>query len=463
MAKLTIINPATEEIIGELDEDTTSTLQEKYNRAVSAFESWKATQISERIKIVGKFKDLLLANLDSLAEVLTKEVGKPIGQSRNEIRAVTARIDFFLENVSSVLQEETVLRTLGGTEAALEEKISYDPLGVIANISAWNYPYFVGSNVFIPALLTGNTVLYKPSEFASLTGLEIADLFYRAGLPRDVFIPVIGGGRTGAELLKLPVNGVYFTGSVGTGLKIAESLGGRLIRLQMELGGKDPAYVCDDVDIKTAAESLADGAFYNTGQSCCSVERIYVHKSVYGSFMDHFMKTVNSFKLGDPEDASTYIGPVTRSAQILQIKSQIRDAVSKGAKLLTGGDRADRKGFYLEPTVLADVNHSMEVMREESFGPVIGIMQVSSDEEATRLMNETTYGLTAGVYSSNRSRAEKILSKIDAGTVYWNCCDRVSPRLPWTGRKHSGIGSTLSRIGIQAFVQPRAWHLRSPS
>ncbi|HQI21504.1 MAG TPA: aldehyde dehydrogenase family protein, partial [Leptospiraceae bacterium] len=179
--------------------------------------------------------------------------------------------------------------------------------------------------------------------------------------------------------------------------------------------------------------------------------------------MDQFMKTVNSFKLGDPEDASTYIGPVTRSAQILQIKSQIRDAVSKGAKLLTGGDRADRKGFYLEPTVLADVNHSMEVMREESFGPVIGIMQVSSDEEATRLMNETTYGLTAGVYSSNRSRAEKILSKIDAGTVYWNCCDRVSPRLPWTGRKHSGIGSTLSRIGIQAFVQPRAWHLRSPS
>ncbi len=463
MGKLTITNPATEEIIGELEEDTEKSLGEKFALADAAQKSWSLTPFKERAGIIKKFRDLLLENLEVLAKTLTDEVGKPITQSRNEIRSVTSRIDFFLEHTEGAIETETVLRTYAaGKRLEMEEKISYDPLGTIANISAWNYPYFVGSNVFIPALLTGNAVMYKPSEFAVLTGLAIADTFKQTGLPANLFVPVIGAGKIGTELLNLPVQGVFFTGSYATGIRIAQALAGRLIRVQMELGGKDPVYVADDADAQKAAASLADGAFYNTGQSCCSVERIYVHENIYDNFLEYFLNETASFRLGDPLDDATYIGPLTRAAQILNLKSQIRDAVSKGAKLLCGGERADRRGNYLEPAVLVDVNHAMDIMREESFGPVIGIQRVESDEEALTMMNDTEYGLTAGVYSTDAARASKILSQLNAGSVYWNCCDRVSPRLPWTGRKHSGIGSTLSRAGIQAFVQPRAWHMKFP-
>jgi acyl-CoA reductase-like NAD-dependent aldehyde dehydrogenase len=342
----------------------------------------------------------------------------------------------------------------------MQERIAHEPLGVIANISAWNYPYFVGSNVFVPALLAGNTVLYKPSEFATLTGLAIAEMLHESGIPKDVFIPVIGAGSVGAELLKQPINGVFFTGSYATGAKIAEAASRKMIKTQLELGGKDPSYVCDDANVKSAAESTADGAFYNNGQSCCSVERIYVHAKVYDAFVDAFLATVRGFVVGDPMDDKTYIGPLTRGAQVQFLEKQIADAKAKGAKLLCGGARIKRPGYYFEPTVLVGVDHKMELMREESFGPIIGIQRVSSDEEALKLMNDTEYGLTAGVYTRDRDRAARILSEVNSGSVYWNCCDRVSPRLPWSGRGHSGIGATLSTYGIQTFLQPKAWHLR---
>jgi len=319
----------------------------------------------------------------------------------------------------------------------------------------------VGGNVFIPALLAGNAVLYKPSEFASLTGAEIARLLYEAGIPKDVFIPVIGGGAVGAALLEQPVDGVFFTGSVGTGKKIAEAVRGRLVKLQLELGGKDPIYVCEDVDVAKAAAGIADGAFYNTGQSCCSVERIYVNDKIYDAFVEAFVAEVRKFRRGDPADDATYIGPLTRAPQLKVLESQVKDAVKKGAKLIAGGKRAKGKGNWFEPTVLVNVNHSMAVMRDESFGPIIGIMPARNDAEAVRLMNDTSYGLTAGVYTANRTRAERVLAQLDAGSVYWNCCDRVSPRLPWSGVGDSGIGLTLSTYGIETFTRPKAWHLRS--
>jgi acyl-CoA reductase-like NAD-dependent aldehyde dehydrogenase len=331
---------------------------------------------------------------------------------------------------------------------------------VIANISAWNYPWFVGSNVFIPALLAGNAVLYKPSEFASLTGLEIARLLHASGVPEDVFIPVIGGGETGAALLKQPVDGVFFTGSVGTGRRIAEAVRGRMIKLQLELGGKDPIYVAEDVDIAKAAAGIADGAFYNTGQSCCSVERIYVNARVYDKFVDAFVGEVRKFRRGDPGEEATYIGPLTRAPQLKVLEAQVKDATKKGARVLLGGKRIKAKGNWFEPTVLTNVDHSMAVMREESFGPIIGIMPARDDAEAVKLMNDTEYGLTAGVYTNDRDRAAGLLSQIKCGSVYWNCCDRVSPRLPWSGVGNSGIGLTLSTYGIEAFTRPKAWHLR---
>jgi acyl-CoA reductase-like NAD-dependent aldehyde dehydrogenase len=255
---------------------------------------------------------------------------------------------------------------------------------------------------------------------------------------------------------------VFFTGSFGTGERIARAVRGRMIRLQLELGGKDPVYVCEDVDVNAAAAGIADGAFYNTGQSCCSVERIYVHERIFGDFLAAFVKEVKGFRMGDPQSEDTYIGPLTRAAQVRVLEGQVADARKKGAKVLLGGKRVRGPGNWFEPTVLADVNHRMAVMREESFGPVIGLMAVKDDAEATALMNDTEYGLTAGVYTKDRKRAERILAKVHAGSVYWNCCDRVSPRLPWSGVGHSGIGLTLSTYGIEAFTRPKAWHLKSP-
>ena len=454
---LKVINPANETLIKELEEDTPSTVTEKFNRAFHAQTSWSKTPLAERIAIIERFNDILKRDKEKLAAILTSEVGKPISQSRNEINGVAGRIEFFTQNVTRAMSNEPAF---SDPAQKLQETISHEPLGVVANISAWNYPYFVGSNVFIPALLTGNAVLYKPSEFSSLTGLAIAERLHEAGVPKDVFIPVIGAGTIGAKLLELPINGVFFTGSYATGKRIAAAAAEKMIKVQLELGGKDPSYICDDADVNAAAESTADGAFYNTGQSCCSVERIYVHEKIYDRFIEHFMKTVKGFIMGDPTNDKTYIGSLTRAAQIELLDRQVADAQSKGAKLLCGGKRSNQKGHFYEPTVFVDVNHSMELMRAESFGPIIGIQKVKSDDEATQLMNDSTYGLTAGVYSVNRDRATQILSAIHSGSVYWNCCDRVSPRLPWSGRKHSGIGSTLSIYGIQTFLQPKAWHLK---
>jgi acyl-CoA reductase-like NAD-dependent aldehyde dehydrogenase len=457
-----IINPASQEVIADVNADSPGDVARKVDQARSAGRDWAHTPLPQRLGAIRRFKDALAAELDPLARTLTAEVGKPITQARNELKAMAGRLDFFLNETANVLKEEVVLREGDAARPALTETIRQEPLGVVANVSAWNYPYFVGSNVFVPALLTGNTVVYKPSEFATLTGQHIARLLHAAGVPAAAFIPVVGGGDVGAALVAQPVNGVFLTSSYGTGVKIAQAVAARLLKLQLELGGKDPTYVCDDVDARTAAEGLADGAFYNTGQSCCSVERIYVHRNAAPAFIEAFVETVRGFKLGDPTDESTYIGPLARAAQIEVLESQVSDALNRGARLAIGGKRiTDRKGNYFQPTVLVDARNDMRVMRDESFGPIIGIQTVADDEEAVKLMNDTEYGLTAGVYTKDRARAEAVLERVDAGSVYWNCCDRVSPRLPWTGRRHSGIGSTLSREGIRTFLQPKAWHLRS--
>jgi acyl-CoA reductase-like NAD-dependent aldehyde dehydrogenase len=450
-----IENPATGALVEEIAEDTPESVANAYARARAAQPAWAATPLETRLAAVAAFRDLVTANQDALALTLTREMGKPVQQAKNELSALPGRIDFFLSKTAEVLREESVLHEADGS---LDEVIAHEPLGVIANVSAWNYPWFVGSNVFVPALLTGNTVLYKPSEHASLTGRRIAELLHQAGVPKDAFIALFGRGAVGQAVVDQPVNGVFFTGSYATGRRIAERVAPRLIRLQLELGGKDPTYVTDDVDVRVAAEGLADGAMYNTGQSCCSVERIYVHRAVEQAFLDAFVDVVRGFKTGDPEDPGTYIGPLARSEQLAVLEAQVADALAKGAKVLVGGKRAAGPGSYFEPTVLTGVTNEMRVMREESFGPIIGIMGVASDDEAVTLMNDTEYGLTAGVYSRDRARAERVLSRVDAGSVYVNACDRVSPRLPWTGRRHSGIGSTLSTYGIRAFLEPKAWH-----
>ncbi len=453
-----ITNPATGTVIANLAADNAATVRRKYEVARAGQLRWAKVPLRRRLEAIAKFRERIGAMHETLARTLTQEVGKPIRQSRNELNGLLGRIDFFLAESARALREEKVF---ADANQKLEERITHEPLGVIANISAWNYPYFVGSNVFVPALVAGNAVLYKPSEFATLTGLHIAEMLHEAGIPRDVFVPVVGDGATGAALVRTAVDGVFFTGSYATGAKIAAAAGRRMIKVQLELGGKDPVYVCDDVDVKAAAAGIADGAFYNTGQSCCSVERIYVHESVHDAFVAAFVAEVKGYRMGDPMAEATYIGAITRRPQLDVLRKQVADAKKKGATLHVGGSVVRGRGNWFEPTVFTDVDHSMALMREESFGPIIGIQAVADDAAAVDQMNDTEYGLTAGVYTRDAKRARRILAQVRAGSVYWNCCDRVSPRLPWSGLGHSGIGLTLSTYGIQTFTRPKAWHLRS--
>ena len=453
---LKTINPATGKEIIAIKKDSSISINEKQISAKVAQKKWATTPLSERIKIIQVFAEKLAEKKEKLAEILTSEVGKPIQQSRNEINGAINRINWLVANCQKYLADETMY-----SDDSITELIKYEPLGVIANISAWNYPYLVGTNVFIPALLAGNAVLYKPSEFATLTGIEIAETFAESQLPNNLFQLIIGAREAGEALLDLPLDGYFFTGSYATGQYIYNKVAHKMVPCQCELGGKDPLYITDDIeDIKSVAIGTADGAFYNNGQSCCAVERIYVHEKIYTEYVNHFVAEVKSWKVGQPTEDGVYIGALTRPAQISILENQVKNALENGAKIATGGKKIASEGNFFEPTVLLDVKNNMLVMQEESFGPIIGIMAIKNDEEAIALMNDTAYGLTAGVYSKNQSRAENILAAMNSGTGYWNCCDRVSAALPWSGRKHSGFGSTLSHQGIRAFVQPKAYHLR---
>jgi len=451
-----IINPATEAVIDEIAEDTEATVKEKYALVKKGQRDWGAMPVDERLGVIGQFFELLEAEKKTLAETLTAETGKPLQQSYNELNGARARIRWMLDHSKRWLEEEWIV-----TEGATREKISYEPLGVIANISAWNYPYLVGVNVFIPALIGGNGVLYKPSEYATLTGMHIQRLLYKSGVPEGVFQLVAGKGGAGEWLLELPLDGYFFTGSYRTGRLIAGKVASRLVPCQLELGGKDPLYVMDDVeDIGRVAAAALEGVVYNNGQSCCAVERIYVQEGVYDEFVKAYTEQARKMVIGDPMDSATEIGSLSRPGQLEFLQDQIADAVGKGARLLYGGGRIGGKGYFIEPAVLVDVNHGMKLMMEESFGPVVGIQKVRDDAEAVELMGDTEYGLTAAVYSKSYDRAEGVMKQLNTGTVYWNCCDRVSAGLPWSGRKNSGLGMTLSYQGIRAFVQPKAYHIR---
>jgi acyl-CoA reductase-like NAD-dependent aldehyde dehydrogenase len=456
MHMVQMVNPANEKRLEPWESHDENAVQGFVQAAVEAQKDWAAQDWNYRLSRLSRFGKLLTQESSRLAALLTQETGKPLSQARGEIEGVQSRLHFFLEETQKWSALEVMYE---GSRS--QEEITWEPMGVVANISAWNYPYFVGCNVLIPALLTGNAVMYKPSEYATQTGSALVHLLHQAGVPTPLIQCVRGGGAVARSLLSQDIHGVFFTGSLATGTKIAQQMAARMVPVQLELGGKDALYICDDVDVEVAAKAAADGAFYNTGQSCCSVERIYVHNSIIKEFVAKMRDVVNAYVMGDPMQSNTFIGPLTRGAQIEVLEKQVADAVGQGAVLECGGKALAGEGYYFEPTILSDVTHDMLVMREETFGPMIGVQAVADDAEAQELMNDTEYGLTAGVYTRDEQRARAILARINTGSVYWNCCDRVSPRLPWSGRKHSGQGSTLSYLGIRAFLRPKAWHLKA--
>jgi acyl-CoA reductase-like NAD-dependent aldehyde dehydrogenase len=453
---MNIINPATGTLISTVAPDTVETINDKLAILKKGQVSWSQVPLNDRVSALERFSGYLLQHLEACAAILSMEVGKPIQQARNEVNGACSRINWFTENASNYLSEEWITM-----EGLTKEKIVYEPLGVVCNISAWNYPYLVGTNVFVAALIAGNAVFYKPSELAILSGMQIQKYLYEAGVPENVFQLAIGSRDIGALLLDIDMDGYFFTGSYETGKYINERISGKLKPCGLELGGKDGLYITDEItDLKAVAASTADGAFYNNGQSCCSVERIYVHEKVYDKFLAAFVAEVQSYKVGDPSNEDTYIGALTRKVQPKFLAAQVADAIAKGATVLCGGHIIESEGYFFEPTVITNVTHEMDLMREESFGPIIGIMKVHSDAEAIELINDSEFGLTAAVYSNNEERVLAIQAKLDVGTVYWNCCDRVSASLPWSGRKHSGMGSTLSHAGLRTFTQLKAYHLK---
>ncbi len=450
---LDIRDPATGDVLRSVAITEAGEIGQKVARARAAQPAWAARSYAERAAALHAFRDLLATEAEECARITTSEVGKPIKQSRNEVRAVLERIDWNVQHAGDVIAERTVT-----SDGNLVERITYEPVGVVAHVSAWNYPYFVALNSIVPALLTGNAVCYKPSEHATLTGLRLVDLLHRAGVPVDLVHAIIGGGPTGAALIDADIDLVCFTGSYTTGRRVAAAAAERLLRVQLELGGKDPAYVCDDVDPEEAALAIAEAAFYNGGQSCSATERVYVHDGVWESFVAALVDVVNAYRVGDPGDDTTDIGPLARAEQIPLLEAQLTDAQDRGGKILCGGTRIDAAGNWFAPTVVVDVPDAAALIRDESFGPVIGVARVRDDADATARMDDTEFGLGAAVYTADRARAERILGALDVGNAYWNTADRSCVRLPWAGRRHSGLGTSLSESGVRAFVREKAWH-----
>ncbi|MGO9877068.1 MAG: aldehyde dehydrogenase family protein [Acidimicrobiia bacterium] len=453
---LEVRNPATGLIVRSVAITEAGEIAQKTARARTAQPAWAARPYAERAATLGNFRTMLHNEVEEFAQLTTGEVGKPIRQSRNEVRAVLERIDWNIDHVGEVVASRVVTNS-----DALQERITYEPVGVVAHISAWNYPYFVGLNSIVPALLAGNAVCYKPSEYATLTGLRLVDLMHRSGVPVDVVHAIVGAGPTGATLVDADIDMVCFTGSYATGRRVAAAAAERLLRVQLEMGGKDAAYVCDDVDAEGAALAIAEGAFYNGGQSCSATERVYVHEAIWSDFVAALVEVVSDYRVGDPTDDATDVGPLARAEQVELLESQVADAAQRGGNVLCGGARIERPGNWFAPTVVVDVPDDSALMRDETFGPVIGVARVRDDAEAAVRMDDTEFGLGAAVFTSDRDRAQRLLAGLDVGNAYWNAADRSCVRLPWSGRRHSGLGTSMSESGVRAFVREKAWHLFS--
>ena len=428
--------------------------------AVTAQAAWRRVPISARVEICRRMAAWCVEHADQLGEELTRQIGRPIAYSPFELRrGFNERVQY----LSDIAEAELA-------DIAIEPKenfhrfIRQEPVGVVLVLAPWNYPWLASVNAIVPAILAGNSVVLKMAPQTPLVAERYAEAFREAGLPEGVFqylhidhdqvAEVIGDARIGF---------VAFTGSVAGGHAVQRAASGRFIATGLELGGKDPAYVRPDAQFDATVENLVDGAMFNSGQSCCAIERIYVHRDLYTRFVEACVALTRQYRLGNPLDPATTLGPLVRTEAAEKVRQQIAEAVAKGARTLIDPAEfsADRPGSpYLAPQILVDVDHSMAIMTEETFGPVVGIMPVADDEEAIRLMNDTHYGLTASIWTSDFDAAIRLGEQIETGTFYMNRCDYLDPALAWVGVRDSGRGVTLSRRGFQPFTRLKSFHLR---
>jgi acyl-CoA reductase-like NAD-dependent aldehyde dehydrogenase len=454
-------DPATNEALGSVPLMRAEDVRRAAQAARQAQSSWAALSFRERGRILLKARAMVLEELEEIATLIHRESGKPVAEAISmEIVPTLDLMQFFARRTARLLRPERV----GIGQYALmgrSSRIIYKPLGVIGIISPWNFPWAIPLGEVVMALMAGNAVVLKPSELTPLTGLKIGEVFRRAGgLPDGLLQVMTGDGTTGAALVEAGVDKIMFTGSVGTGKRVAEAAARRLIPVVLELGGKDPMIVFDDAGIETAAHAAVWGAFANSGQACASVERCYVQSRIAPKFIDRVVELTRALKQG--ADDAPDIGSMSSERQLEIVEEHVQDALARGAKALTGGHRAaHREGAFYEPTVLVDVNHSMQVMREETFGPVLPVMIFESEDEAIGLANDSVFGLTASVWTKNIRRGRRLARQIEAGTVMVNevLYTHGIAQAPWGGVKESGMGRTHGRPGLLELVQPQHIHV----
>ena len=454
--KLKLVNPSTNEIFRELPYHSWEEAKAHLKTAGKVQKEWKHSSINSRTQLVQNAMDYFRDNSESIAQDITMQMGKPIKEARNEVRGMIHRSETLCELAGDALSDISPPKLEG-----FQRFIRREPLGVVLDIAAWNYPLLIAVNVVVPALLAGNAVAIKHSSLTPLCAIAFEDAFRHAGTPDGLVTAIILDHQDTKSIIQSGlIHHVAFTGSVAGGRRIHTSASGRFMDVGLELGGKDPAYVREDANLESSVPGVMDGVFYNAGQSCCAVERIYVHESLFDKFVEGAVLFMNKLKIGDPLDDTTDLGPLAQKSGIKTIENQLNDAADKGAIILTHpGPMPDGENYIL-PTILRNVNHDMEIMMEETFGPIVGIMAVKSDEEAIQLMNDNPYGLTASVWTNDAEKALEIGRRIETGTFFMNRCDFLDPALPWVGVKDSGRGCTLSSLGLQQLTRPKSYHLK---
>ncbi|MCE2738407.1 MAG: aldehyde dehydrogenase family protein [Rhodobacter sp.] len=426
-------------------------------RAKAAQPAWAARPLEDRIALVKAG----VAKLAEMKEVLVGELAWQMGRPTRyggEFGGVAERTDYM-----SGIAATALAPMVAENSDRFERRITREPVGVVFIIAPWNYPYLTTINTLAPALIAGNTVMLKHATQTLKVGERLAEAFHAAGVPADVFQTVVLDHETTEALIAARSFGfVNFTGSVGGGAAIERAAAGTFTGLGLELGGKDPGLVLPDADLDLAVDGLMDGAMYNAGQCCCGIERIYVHDSLFDDFVEKAVAWVGQLRLGNPFDAATTLGPMANRRFAATVRAQTAEAIAAGAKALIDpkAHPADDGGAYLAPQILVNVDHSMRVMRDESFGPVVGIMPYRDDSEAIRLMNDSPYGLTASIWTQDADRAAAIGAQVETGTVFMNRCDYLDPALTWTGVKDTGRGTSLSHLGFMSVTRPKSWHLR---
>ena len=449
---LQVFNPYNQSIVCTLPYDRGEKLNQKIANAQQAYQQWHLVPIEQRIKQVAKGLFYFRTHSEEIACEITCQMGKPIREARREVETFFERADYMLSIGKQTLSPDVLPKKIG-----FHRQIEHAPLGPILNIAAWNYPLLIPVNIIIPALISGNTVLLKHSPRTPLCGKRFEEAFGNLTTFPLVQNLILTNAQTSRLMSDPRIQYVAFTGSVSTGRHVYQRAAKRLLPVGLELGGKDASYVAEDADIQFAVENLVDGACYNAGQSCCSVERVYVHKKQYAEFLKRAKPILKQYKLGDPMSDETTLGPLVSGSDLVKLEAQIADALKRGARLLYGGKR--QQNFFL-PTLLSNVPNDAIIMQEESFGPIVSVKMVRDDEEALALMSDSRYGLTAAIFTESNLRAKRFARELPVGTVYQNRCDYLDPALPWTGVKESGMGSTLSRYGFYALTRRKSIHFR---